>query len=111
VAGRIARGEVRFYTFAAPDKQRPVLILTRPAILDYLAAITIAPITSTIRGVHSEVILTEADGMKARCAVNLLNVTSVNRERIGRRITQLNAARMSEICDALRFAVGCDSVE
>lgn len=111
MAGRIARGEVRFYAFAAPDKQRPVLILTRSAALDYLSAITIAPITSTIRGVPSEVVLTETDGMKSRCAVNLFNVTAVNRERIGRRVAQLSAARMNEVCKALRFAVGCDSVE
>jgi hypothetical protein len=48
VAGRIARGEVRLYQFAAPDKKRPVLVLTRNSAIAYLSTVTIAPVTSTI---------------------------------------------------------------
>src|SRR5271167_1658213 len=78
VAGRIARGEVRLYQFAPPDKTRPVVILTRDSALPYLSAVTIAPITSTVRGVPSEVRLDADDGMKAPCAVNLHNVITVS---------------------------------
>lgn len=108
MAGRIARGDVRLYAFASPDKKRPVVVLTRNSAIAYLATVTVAPITSTIRGVPSEVILNEEDGMKAPCAVNLHNAVTVSQARLGRRIVQLNAARMSEICAALRFSLGCD---
>ena len=108
MAGRIARGDVRLYHFAAPDKKRPVVVLTRDSAIGYLSTVTVAPITSTIRGVPSEVVLTEDDGMKASCAVNLHNAVTVSQNRLERRVTQLSSARMSEICAALRFSLGCD---
>jgi mRNA interferase MazF len=77
------RGEVRLYRFHSPDKQRPVVVLTRSVAIPYLSSITVAPITSTIRGVPSEVILTEADGMKHSCAVNLHNVLTVSKLGLG----------------------------
>src|SRR5207249_7794042 len=73
VAARIARGDVRLYQFAPPDKNRPAVVLTRDSAIAYLSTVTVAPITSTIRGVPSEVVLNEEDGMKAPCAVNLHN--------------------------------------
>ena len=51
MAGRIARGDVRMYHFAPPDKKRPVVVLTRDNVISYLSSVTVAPITSTIRGV------------------------------------------------------------
>jgi mRNA interferase MazF len=83
VAGKIARGDVRMYRFAPPDKQRPVVVLTRESAVAYLSTVTVAPITSTIRGVPSEVVLDEADGMKSPCAVNLHNVVTVSQQRLG----------------------------
>jgi len=65
VAGRIARGDIRLYQFAPPDKNRPAVVLTRDSAIAYLSTVTVAPITSTIRGVPSEVVLSEEDGMKA----------------------------------------------
>lgn len=108
MAGRVARGDVRLYPFAAPDKSRPVVVLTRDKALEYLSRVTVAPITSTIRGVPSEVVLDEEDGMKARCAVNLHNLVTVSRTGLGKRVGQLGSARMGEICAALRFSLGCD---
>ena len=55
MAGGIARGDVRLYQFAPPDKKRPVVVLTRDSAIAYLSTVTVAPITSTIRGVPSEV--------------------------------------------------------
>ena len=79
MAGRIARGEIRLYRFAPPDKERPVVVLTRDSAIGYLSAVTVAPITSTIRGVPSEVVLGNEDGMKAPCAVNLHNAVTVSK--------------------------------
>ena len=108
MAGRIARGDVRLYTFAAPDKTRPVVVLTRNSAITYLSTVTVAPVTSTVRGAPSEVVLTEDDGMKSSCAVNLHNAATVSQQRLGRRVTQLSSVRMNEICAALRFSLGCD---
>ena len=107
MAGRLTRGEIRLYRFSAPDKQRPVLVLTRESALGYLSAVTVAPITSTVRGVPSEVVLTEEDGMKHVCAVNLHNVVTVSKEHLGRRVAKLGAQRLAEVCAALGFALGC----
>jgi len=52
VAGRVARGDVRLYEFAPPDKKRPVVVLTRDSAIAYLSTVTIAPITFTIRTCH-----------------------------------------------------------
>ena len=108
MAGRIARGDVRLYRFAAPDKQRPVVVLTRASAIAYLSSVTVAPITSSIRGVPSEVVLNEEDGMKAPCSVNLHHAVTVSQDRMGKRVAQLSTIRMNEICAALRFTLGCD---
>jgi len=108
VASRIARGDIRLYQFAPPDKKRPAVVLTRNSAIAYLSTITVAPITSTIRGVPSEVVLSEEDGMKTPCAVNLHNAVTVSQHRLGKRVAQLNSLRMNEICAALRFSLGCD---
>jgi mRNA interferase MazF len=73
-----------------------------------MTRVTVAPITSTIRGVPSEVLLGADDGMKNACAVNLHNLTTVEQERLGRRVARLNRQRMREVCAALAFAMGCD---
>lgn len=108
MAGGIVRGDVRLYQFASPDKKRPVVVLTRDSAVAYLATVTVAPITSTIRGVPSEVVLTKEDGMKAPCAVNLHNAVTVAQQRLGKRVARLSSSRMGEICSALRFALGCE---
>jgi len=83
-------------------------VLTRDSAITYLATVTVAPITSTIREVPSEVILNGEDGMKAPCAVNLHNAVTVSQDRLGKRVAQLSSLRMNEICAALRFSLGCD---
>jgi mRNA interferase MazF len=108
VAGGLARGDIRLYQFALPDKRRPVVVLTRDSAIRYLPTVTVAPITSTIHGVPSEVVLSEDDGMKGRCAVNLHNALTVRQQRLGRRVAQLGQQRMNEVCAALRFSLGCE---
>ena len=108
MAGRVERGDVRLIRFPPPDKSRPVLVLTRSSALDYLSRVTVAPITSAIRGVPSEVLLGPDDGMKLPCAVNLHNVVTVRRDALGRRVARVSDIRMHEVCAALAFALGCD---
>jgi mRNA interferase MazF len=108
VAKGIIRGDVRLYSFAPPDKKGPVVVLTRDSAIAYLSTVTVAPVTSTIRGVPSEVLLSEEDGMKEPCAVNLHNPVTVVQEKLGKRVAQLSPLRMHQICAALRFSLGCD---
>jgi mRNA interferase MazF len=107
MASFLTRGDVRLCRFPPPDKQRPVLVLTRASAIGHLATVTVAPITSTVRGVPSEVILDVEDGMKGRCAVNLHNAVTVAQARLGRRVSNLSGPRMDAVCRALRFALGC----
>lgn len=102
------RGEVRWFTFAEPDKTRPVLILTRSSAIRYLNAITVVPITTTMRGVPSEVQLSAADGMMTDCAANFYNLQTVPKAQIGAWITTLAPQRLAEVNAALQFALGVD---
>jgi mRNA interferase MazF len=83
-----------------------VVILTRDSVLEFLGEVTIAPITSTIRDIPSEVLLTKEDGMPKDCAINLDHIQTVSKSKIGPLITILNSLKMSELKSALRFAVG-----
>jgi mRNA interferase MazF len=96
------------YRFASPDKQRPVVVLTRDSAIDFLNSVTLAPITSTVRGIPTEVILDERDGMKGPCAVNLDHVVTVPRRALGRRLTGLGPTKLAEVCRAIEFALGCN---
>ena len=100
------RGEIHWYTFKTPDKKRPVLILTRNSILDVLGEVTVAPLTSTIRRIPSEVILTPEDGLPTVCAINLDHVQTVSKAKIGSFITTLSDSQMDQVKKALLFALG-----
>ena len=99
------RGEIRWYTSKPPDKKRPVLVLTRDSILEYLGGVTVAPITSTIRDIPSEVVLTTDDGMPKDCAVNFDHMQTVSRGRIGALITRLTPAKLEQVRSAILFAL------
>jgi len=77
------QGEVRWYKFSNPDKKRPVLILTRDSIIEYLGEVTVAPVTGTVSDIPSEVFLSKADGMLRDCAVNCDHLQTVSKGKIG----------------------------
>ena len=83
-----------------------MVILTRSSALEYLGEVTVAPITSTIRDIPTEVVLGRADGMYRDCAVNLDHVQTVSRSKIGGLIAHLPPAKMESIRGALLFALG-----
>jgi len=100
------RGEIRWYKFKTPEKKRPVLILTRNSILEYLGEITVAPITSTVRDIPSEVFLSKPDGMMKNCAINLDHIQTVSKGKIGSIITTLSQDKLKQVRDAVQFALG-----
>jgi mRNA interferase MazF len=104
----VNRGDICWYTFKAPDKKRPVLILTRDSAIAVLHSVTIAPITSTIRSIPTEVVLTEDDGLPNTCAANFDNLQTVPKSNIGARIARLTTRKMKEATEAVLFALGLD---
>jgi mRNA interferase MazF len=96
------------YAFKGRDKRRPVLVLSRDEIIGLLHTVMVAPITSTIHGAPSEVIVGEAEGLKHVSAVNLDHVQTVERGALSRYVGHLAPARNVEVCRALAIATGCD---
>lgn len=84
-----------------------MLLLTRESVIDLLGGITIAPITSAIRDIPSEVLLSrDEDGMPSDCAINLDHIQTVSKSKIGALITTLSRKRMLEVRAAMLFALG-----
>jgi mRNA interferase MazF len=99
------RGEIRWYKFRQPDKRRPILILARDSVLEYLGEVTIAPITSTIRDIPSEVPLSRNDGMPKDCTINCDHIQTVSKGKIGSLITTLSSDKMEQVREAVLFAL------
>jgi len=74
--------------------------------LEFLGEVTVAPITSTLREIPTEVLLTKEDGMPKECAVNLDHIQTVSKGKIGPVIAVLGPRKVSEIRSALLFALG-----
>jgi len=74
-------------------------------VLEYLGDVTVAPITSTIRDIPSEVLLGKRDGMPMDCAINMDHIQTVSKRRIGSVITPLSSDKMTELRSALLFAL------
>ena len=103
------RGEIRWYTFRLPDKRRPVLILTRDEVIDRLNEIIVVPVTRTIRGLTTEVVLTPEDGMPVVCSLNFDHISLAQRDRIGGVLCSLPEARWPEVQHALMTACGFET--
>lgn len=101
-----ARGEV--WWFEDPDLgRRPGLVLTRDAAIPVLRWVLVAPVTRTVRGIPTELLLDADDGMPEPCAAAFDNVRPVRRSLLVERITALSPDRMADACTALRHAVDC----
>ncbi len=108
VARELNHGEIWTYRFSHPDKQRPVVVLSRQQVIGLLHTVMVAPVTSSVRGLPSEVPVGVEAGLKHVSAVNLDHVQTVEQSRLVRFIGQVGPAKMREVCRALAVAVGCD---
>ena len=109
MARRVNRGEIWFYEFKRPDKRRPVVVLTRQEVIPLLRTVMVAPITSTMRGAPSEVLVGTDEGLKRDSAVNLDHVQTVEVGRLKRFVGSLDRNKMKQVCRALAIATGCDA--
>jgi len=108
MARRVTRGDVWMYEFGRPDKRRPVVVLSRPEAIAVLHTVMVAPITSTVRGLPSEVRVGATEGLKHDSAVNLDHVQTVEQARLSRQLGQLGRDKLRAMCRALAVATGCD---
>lgn len=108
MAGRLNRGEIWLLDRPRPDKRRPVLVLSRPSLIGVLHTVTVAAVTSVLRGVPTEVEVGVDEGLKAPSCVNLSNVFTVRQSDIRTFVGGLSAEKMRRVCRALDIACGCD---
>ena len=96
------------FRFAPPDKQRPVLLLTRSDMIPVLNSVTVAPLTRTIRGVASEVVVGVDSGLKSASAINLHHVVTVPKSGLRRFVGSISPAVLEQVRAALLFALDFD---
>jgi len=102
----VTRGEIWMFGFPKPDRRRPVLVLTRQDMIGRLHTVTVAPITSTIRGVPSEVLVGPEAGLKHPSAINLHHVATVPRSGLRSYVGGLSPETMDQVRVALLFSLG-----
>jgi mRNA interferase MazF len=89
-----------------PGQHHPVLLLSWDAHGDWRDRVTVAEITTRVRGLDAEVALTKGDGMPRPCVVNLDNIATIPRSLLRSRITRLNPSLMSQVSRASHLALG-----
>lgn len=100
------RGELWWAELPTPAGRRPVLLLSRDEAYAVRDLVTVAPVSTCMRGIPTEVVLGRTEGMPRRCAVNLDTITTIPKRMLARRIAALPAPRLAAVDRALRFALG-----
>ena len=108
MAEQLNRGEIWLLELPRPDKRRPVLILSRPSLIPLLHTVTVAAITSTLRGSPTEVDLGIQEGLKQASCVNLCNLFTVHQKELRSFVGTVSREKMKEVCRALAIACACD---
>lgn len=108
MAGRLSRGEIWMLDLPRPDKRRPVLVLSRPSLIRLLNTVTVAAITSTLRGSPTEVELGVAEGLKQVSCANLCNVFTVPKNSLRTFVGSVAPDKMRQVCRALSIACACE---
>ncbi len=106
MSSQLHRGDL-WWASVPGDKVRPVLLLTRERFIPRLASVMVAPVTTTVRSIPTEVTLGTDDGLPRACAANFDNIFTLDRSRFQRFIGRLDEDQMVEACAAYRFAAGC----
>jgi mRNA interferase MazF len=102
------RGEIWWAELETPAKQRPVVLLSRNEAYSVRSLVIVAPVTTRIRHISSEVPLGRPEGMPQPCVANLDTITTIPRDYLRSRITSLSPKKLSEIDAAIHFAMGME---
>jgi mRNA interferase MazF len=100
------RGEVWWGEIESVGR-RPFLVMTRSVAIPVLHSVVAAPVTRTVRGIPTELVLGPDDGMPSECAASFDNVRVIPKANLVDRQCSLSPARLIEACRALRAAVDC----
>ena len=100
------RGEVWWADLPPPDRLRPVVLLSRDSAYDVRSLITIAPVTTRIRGIRAEVLLGPEDGLRRESVINLDNINTIAKDLLRRVIAELGQGKIGEVDAAIHFALG-----
>jgi mRNA interferase MazF len=102
----VKRGEIWFADVGLGG-DRPVLVVTRDPVADRIGAVVVAGMTTTIRGLTSELRLGPDDGLAQDCVVSFDNLHTLPKSSFRRRVAVLRPSRLDEACDRLADALGC----
>jgi mRNA interferase MazF len=102
----MTRGEVWWIRMPPPVGRRPVVLVSRETAYAIKTKVTVAEVSTTLRGIPSEVPLGRQDGLPRRCAVNADNLATISKARLETRIALLRPAKLQALDDALRFSLG-----
>jgi mRNA interferase MazF len=100
----LQQGSVVWAQLPPPFGRRPVVVITRDAVVGRMNSLTVAPITRTIRNLDTEVILQPADGVPTLCAITLDNIFTIPRSALGDVITALSRDKLLLVFAAIREA-------
>ncbi len=90
------------------DKARPVVVLTRELVRPHMARVTVAPITTTVRGLSTEIPVGPANGLEHACVVSCDNIVTVPKSALGRQIGYLLPAQEAALTSAIHAAFDLD---
>jgi mRNA interferase MazF len=104
----VRRGEVWWAELGAPAGRRPVILLSRDEAYAVRSLVIVAPVTTRIRGIASEVPLGTADGLPRECVTNLDTITTIPKRCLESRLAALSAPKLKELDAAIHFALGME---
>ena len=102
------RGEIWWAELAPPAGRRPVLLLSRNEAYAVRELVMVAPLTTRIRSIPSEVLLGDEEGVPRACVVNLDTITTIAKASLSERLTTLSADKLKEVEEALHFSLGLE---
>jgi len=104
----VRRGEIWWAELASPAGKRPVLLLSRNEAYGVRKLVMVAPLTTRIRGIPSEVSLGDDDGVTRACVIDLDTITRIAKAGLRERLTALSAEKLKAVEEALHFSLGLE---
>lgn len=102
------RGEIWWAELAPPAGRRPVLLLSRDEAYSIRELVIVAPVTTRIRGIPSEILLNLEDGLPKPCVVNLDTITTIAKASLQGKLTDLSPEKLKSVEAALHFVLGLE---
>src|SRR5438309_3911357 len=102
------RGEIWLARMAAPDKTRPVVLISRQSAYETRELLTVASVTTRVRMIASHVPVGRDEGLDREGAINCDSLSTVHRSQLRQRLSVLRPSKVAEVDDALRYSLGLD---